>query len=275
MKNIKLNLTYQYLQEIKLAHAVMETDFNFFVEPEFDIRLQRLSEHFGAKYHVIKPNDKVFEIQDTLIAHRTIVPETKIGNISRPLILPNAMFDYCKGLWPKERKIKYAFIGKLTKQRQVWMQSFLSSKIKGYISLTGKIKWDYKIFTFLNKIFKFSEPVLMTASLKGRQFPGKSWDDEYFQLQAKSQFIICPSGDVGCPWTYRFFEAMICGAIPIVETVSPCYAPYKFYMADEDPKNFIYNPEMVRFNFEQCVKHLTVPIDELTAELNRLVKDYN
>jgi hypothetical protein len=275
MNNIKLNLTYNYLQEIRLAHAIMETDFNFYVEPEWDIRLQRLKEHFGVNYCITNDNDKVFEISDVLIAHRTIVPETKIGNISRPLILPHAMFDYCKSLWPKERKIKFAFIGKLTKERQVWMQGFLSKKIKGYYNITGKVNRDYKIFSFLNNIFKFSEPVLMTASLRGRQFPGKSWDDDYFQLQAQSKFIICPSGDVGCPWTYRFFEAMICGAIPIVESTSPCYAPYKFYMADEDPKNFIYDTEMVKYNFEECVKHLTVPIDELTNEIKSLIISEN
>jgi hypothetical protein len=271
MENIKLNLTYEYLQEIRLAHAVMETNFNLCVEPELNIRLERLKEQFGVKYNLTNEVKNIHEIKDILIAHRTVVPETKIGNISRPLIWPHAMFDYCKSLWPEKREIEYAFIGKLTKQRQVWMQSFLSKKIKGYFNITGKIKYDYKIFTFINKIFRFSKPVLMTASLRGRQFPGKSWDDEYFQLQAQSKFIICPSGDVGCPWTYRFFETMICGAIPIVETVSPCYAPFKFYMADEDPKKFIYDPEIVKFNFEQCIKHLTVPKEELSNEIARLI----
>ena len=272
MKNIKFNLTYNYLQEIRLAHAVMETEFNLCVEPELNIRLQRLKEHFGVKYSLTNEVENIHEIKDTLIAHRTIVPETKIGNLSRPLILPHAMLDYCKSLWPEKRDIKYAFIGKVTQARQKWLSSFLSQTVKGYFQITGKVKRDYKIFSFLNRIFKFSEPVLITNSLRGRQFPGKSWDDEYFQLQAKSRFIICPSGDVGCPWTYRFFEAMLCGAIPIVETISPCYSPYKFYMADEDPKNFIYDTEMVRFNFEQCIKHLTIPLEELTKEIERLIQ---
>jgi hypothetical protein len=42
-------------------------------------------------------------------------------------------------------------------------------------------------------------------------------------------------------------------------------------MADEDPKKFIYDPEIVKFNFEQCIKHLTVPLDELNSEIKRLI----
>jgi hypothetical protein len=36
----------------------------------------------------------------------------------------------------------------------------------------------------------------------------------YFEVLRTSQFALCPAGDA--PWSMRFFEAVMCGAIPIV-----------------------------------------------------------
>ncbi len=270
MKKITFDLTYEYLQEIRMAQAVMESEFTLCIQPWQDIRLQKLKDHFTCNYELIQEEDTVIKLTDILIAHKTVTPETRIGNLSRPLILPHAKLAYCKTLWPEKRKYKYAFIGKLTKARKIWMQSFLSSKIKGFMGLTGKVLIDYRVFSVLSKAFWNLDRLLLTDSRRGRVFPGKAWDDEYFQLQAQAEFIICPSGDVGCPWTYRFFEAMLCGAIPIVQSVSPCYAPFKFYTADQKPEEYVYDKKMVEHNFKQCEKHLTVPINALNEELSRL-----
>ncbi|MEX2566456.1 MAG: hypothetical protein WD431_10980 [Cyclobacteriaceae bacterium] len=270
MKKISFDLTYEYLQEIRMAQAVMESDFTLCIQPWQEIRLQRLKDFFPSRYELIQPGDQITEISDILIAHRTVTPETRIGELSRPLILPHAMLAYCRKMWQEKRKYKYAFIGKITKARKIWMQSFLTSKVKGFMGLSGKVFIDYRIFAILSKVFTNFDRLLMTDSRRGREFPGKAWDDAYFRIQAQAEFIICPSGDVGCPWTYRFFEAMLCGAIPIVQSVSPCYEPFKFYTADQKPEEFIYDQQMVEHNFRQCEKHLTVPISELNKELTNL-----
>lgn len=271
MKRISFNLTYEYLQEIRMAHAIMESNATFCIRPDQNVRFERLKDFFPVNYELIQPGDETHLVSDILIAHSTITPETRIGNISRPLILPHAMVEYCRNLWPQDRKYKYSFIGKMTKARKTWMNSFLSDKVKGYMAITGRVKIDYPLYELTSSILTSLEKILITASLRGRIFPGKSWDDEYYQLMAQSRFTICPSGDVGCPWTYRFFEAMLCGSIPIVETSSPCYSPFKFYMASEKPERYIYDKEIVDHNFDQCIKQLTVPVGELNEEITRLL----
>lgn len=39
----------------------------------------------------------------------------------------------------------------------------------------------------------------------------------YFSSMRKSKFVLCPAGD--SPWSFRFYETLMCGSIPIVE----CY----------------------------------------------------
>lgn len=276
MKKITFPLTYEYLQEIRMAQAVMESDFTLCVEPWQDNRFKRLKAFFPVKYELIQSDsENVTVISDILVSHKTITPETKIGALSRPLILPHEMLSYCKKLWPKKRKYKYAFIGKINKARKIWLQTFLSSKVKGYTGISGKVFIDYPIFKKLSVIFRNFDKLIVTESLRGREFPGKAWDDEYFRIQSQAEFILCPSGDVGCPWTYRFFEAMLCGAIPIIEAESPCYEPFKFYRAEQNPDSFIYDQEIVDYNFKQCEKYLTIGTKELNSELSKLYDKLN
>lgn len=42
------------------------------------------------------------------------------------------------------------------------------------------------------------------------------FDEEYFSVMCASQFTLCPAGDA--PWSMRFFEAILSGSLPIVET---------------------------------------------------------
>ena len=40
------------------------------------------------------------------------------------------------------------------------------------------------------------------------------YDENYFQIMRQSKFALCPGG--GGLWSFRFFEAMLCGAFPII-----------------------------------------------------------
>jgi hypothetical protein len=48
--------------------------------------------------------------------------------------------------------------------------------------------------------------LVVWSSEKGRYYPFKAFDEEYFKELANSHFVLCPSGD--CVWSYRFFEAV-------------------------------------------------------------------
>jgi len=111
--------------------------------------------------------------------------------------------------------------------------------------------------------------VTFWSSNRGRVFPGKSWDEEYYAFLAQSQFVLCPSGDF--VWTYRFFEAALCGAIPIIERACPAYTGFRFRTMDDPLDTLVWSLEEAEYNFQQCRDRLTLPTHELSAELAALL----
>ena len=99
------------------------------------------------------------------------------------------------------------------------------------------------------------------SSRRGRSYPGKAWDDDYFRLLGRSRFVLCPPGDF--VWTYRFFEAVLCGAIPVVEQPSDQYDGFAYHAMTEAPTSLDYDPEVARANHRLAVQRLTVPPSEL------------
>jgi hypothetical protein len=82
----------------------------------------------------------------------------------------------------------------------------------------------------------------------------------YFRVLAASQFALCPAGDL--PWSLRFFEAIMCRAIPILS--SPEHAGrndleraigYRYYLADEA---HVYDEAIVEANYERFLRHQTL-----------------
>jgi hypothetical protein len=77
------------------------------------------------------------------------------------------------------------------------------------------------------------------------------FDESYFTILARSKFCLCPSGD--CPWSMRFYEAIMCKSIPIVKykwetwrSNAESKLDYKFYLADD--KEFIYREDWAEHN---------------------------
>ena len=61
---------------------------------------------------------------------------------------------------------------------------------------------------------------------------------EYFENMCKSKYCLCPAGDA--PWTFRFYEILMCKSIPIVESWHHTYRteqeaniPYKYILYQE------------------------------------------
>lgn len=88
----------------------------------------------------------------------------------------------------------------------------------------------------------------------------RNWFDEsYFSIMARSKFALCPAGDA--PWSMRFLEAIMCRALPIVETAEHTYRSdleaqlgYKFYLAHEV---HVYRQDWVEHNYEIFLKFHT------------------
>lgn len=134
------------------------------------------------------------------IDHAT--PLTVVNGVSRTLLFPKYLLDY--NIPFESKDIDIMFMGKVTDKRKV----FLREAIKKYPNL---------------KIFD---------SDRGRELAYKVMDDTYWQFMARAKFVLCPDGDFA--WTYRFFEATLVRAIPVIQTEASCYEGYNFYRLGDE-----------------------------------------
>jgi len=88
-----------------------------------------------------------------------------------------------------------------------------------------------------------------------------NFDDAYFSAMMRAKFAPCPGGDG--PWSMRFYEALMCRAIPIVSwpresyrSVEESQLDYKYYLADDGP--FVYRKDWAAHNYELFLKHHTL-----------------
>ena len=66
---------------------------------------------------------------------------------------------------------------------------------------------------------------------------------KYFEYMARSKFILCPAGD--SPWSYRFYETLMVGSMPVVQTWHHTYRtreeskiPYCYTLSVQTPHQF-------------------------------------
>jgi hypothetical protein len=142
------------------------------------------------------------------IIHKEL-PQTIIGNREFTLIFPKFLLDY-----KSTKDIEMLFVGFKNNKRIDFLKQFNDAKI---------------IFTN-----------------KGRDIKTKVKDEEYFNLMSRAKFVLCPNGDF--IWTYRFFEAILFQAIPIIEDYSELYKDYKFY---KNGDRYEYNSEWIIYNLNK------------------------
>ena len=89
-------------------------------------------------------------------------------------------------------------------------------------------------------------------------------DDAYFQIMGETEFTLCPAGD--SPWSYRFFEAIACLSIPVVDNADYTWIDetdrgIDFFYALKDGVHTSYDTQKALHNLEMLHKML-VEVDE-------------
>jgi len=130
-----------------------------------------------------------------------ITPKTIVGDKEYPLVFPRFLINA-----DQPKTIDMLFIGLITDKRKEWLKQFPDA-------------------TVIN-------------SFNGRDDRTKPLDKWYFEEMAKAKFVLCPNGDF--TWTYRFFEAILCGAIPIIQNYCSLYAGY-YYITKTNCTTDAYN----------------------------------
>ena len=101
-----------------------------------------------------------------------------------------------------------------------------------------------------NESYDFKAPKFM----KNKNY----FDKKYYEYMSNSKFCLCPAGDL--MWSMRFYEALLCRCIPIINIVDESYRneleskiPYKYYLAKEN--HFEYRLDWVHHNLELFYKY--------------------
>lgn len=173
---------------------------------------ETLQEFFIKKF--LEEND-INTKENIIIDHKK--GSASLGEININIIFPNYICEYIKKLHNNKKNIKYFFQGIISNKRK-WILNYNSG-----------------------------DSVILHSNY-GRN-PNKKYilDTNYYNNMSMSFFTLCPLGD--CSWSYRFFEAIMCMSIPILEdnTTDIFAKNYFFYTKDSNHK---YEKSLAFKNFE-------------------------
>lgn len=278
-KSLYLDLPFHLIQSIRLSHALMETSYDVYLPLEHEEKFSALKKYFAVNYKLT--SEPLVPLPGLRIVHSE--PQTYVGSIAYPLIFPQSIFSYCREQWAENRENRFAFAGLITNSRKLVLEKWIIENSNGK-SVNLKTNVQPSFFSKVKAkalglcgikpepkaVKRRFKEVIFWASQRGRVFPFKSWDDEYFKLLSHTQFVLCPNGDY--IWSYRFFEAIMCGAIPIVESDCSAYDGFRFRSMAESAKDMVWSQEDAEYNFKMCRERLTVPKEKLEEEIARQLK---
>ena len=265
-----LEQSLRNIQTLRLAQALMESSYEVRLEDSHG-QLAHLSRYFPLRYSTARAGAPA--LPEIEIVHAQ--PRTRIGALERPLIFPHAIFDRCRAGWPTTRTVEFFFAGLMTPEREQALRAWSASSglaIEVPRPARGLGQWLRRRLRHLlaPPIRKCeSQRVVFWSSARGRAYPVKAWDEEYFQAMSRAQFVLCPNGDY--VWTYRFFEAALCGTIPVVEAACPAYEGFQFFTLSQPLAELRRTEEMAEHNFQLCRQRLTIPRQQLDEEIARLL----
>lgn len=228
-KHIGVNFKLDTVQAIRALMAILESSFVVHCPEEYKPVLEHLSRYFRINYEI---GLEGIPIADVEIDHAG--PVTRIGKVSRPPIFPHSAFEKCRARWMCDRPTYALFIGHMT-----------DSRLAAFHKLP------------------LSNPVVVISN-NGRSFPAKAWDDSYYAAMSRAKFALCPDGDY--VWTYRFFEAAMCGCIPVVEHDLELYWGFDWCGWEE-----VWDAGSIEKNFTMARDMLTVSCGELDRQLEAVL----
>lgn len=211
------------VQEARLFAALLESGWALKVNPTqlqaiggiapfFSIKSTR---YVGQTCHNIK-----IEIE-----HQT--PLTKFGHVERTLIFPEWIFSNLR-TDHTSRGVSCSFEGYPTRHRvqAAWSMVEKSGRrnqpiARQIVNIASNLTCIPLRCDLLNKAFNAAlrrRNWEFRWTCGGREISNKVYDVSYWERLQNSKTVYCPAGDFG--WTYRFYEALLAGAIPIIDSNS-------------------------------------------------------
>jgi hypothetical protein len=168
---------------------------------------------------------------------------------------------------PKIKKYDYCFIGafSFTKgqnygyNNRKWIIEYSKNNFTNnsfFVNTTKNkdLDFEWKLlgnydYTFDNN-YNFYVPKYMNDK--------NAFDINYYKIMCESKFCLTPAGD--CDWSMRFYEALLCNCIPIVNKKNETFRSYKEKLLDykyflTNNNKIIYNKEWINHNYNLFIKY--------------------
>lgn len=165
----------------------------------------------------------------------------------------------------QDKIYNFIFIGGLKSDQKTfinrkWVLPFIKNKFnhKSYLQFTDKkTKKNYKKMGQFDKTLKVNGFVPKEVNEVFKNY----FDKNYYNKISQSKFCLCPAGEA--MYSMRFYEAIMCKSIPIVNTIDETFRSkaeskldYKYYFTSSD--KFIYKKEWADHNYELFLKYHTL-----------------
>ncbi len=246
-----------HLQHWRLVHALAEGTRPVSVAESHAAGINHLQKYFKAPIQTVEGANT----KRDFITIDTLAPATTVGDISRPLILPHEIVDHCRSLWTDRRHIDFGFIGLSHWGRKATLSNWHETKMAGALRILNVSSSADFATAFDPNTDGKSPNIFVAFSKRGRSFPVKVWDEDYYKFLSHSRFSLCPDGDQ--IWSYRFFEAILCGSMPVVQSKWPCYEGFRFFTMDQSKEDLVLRDEDISHNFALCRERLTLSLAEI------------
>jgi len=121
----------------------------------------------------------------------------------------NKIYDFC-------------FIGSINSNRRArqWVIEFAKKYFTSnsmFINSDNDPKWvSLGDYDYTNKIIGYCPKNEKNNQSKMVQYRIVKENIDYFEKMCQSKYVLCPCGDA--PWSFRFYETLMCKSIPIVES---------------------------------------------------------
>lgn len=245
------------IQEARLISVLLEAGWSVIANEAQTAAIETIQPFFGIRFDQVIPDSHcAIPIE---IDHQ--IPQTSFGNVTRPLIFPSWLANLTTK-FDSDKDIRLSFSGNPSKER---IQSLLrmhskvmtDSRPLPTLRIRGAMLMPNRIGNYLITHLFRSLPFYQ-FSKRGRKQTCKVLDIEYWQMLGRSQAVYCPAGDF--EWTYRFFESMLAGAMPVVDCplgVAPTYANGYHFHPSSQPLPSEIDSTLIQENKVRVVSMLT------------------
>ena len=241
---VDVSMSKARVQECRLFAALLESGWSLVTNSEQATAIRNIQPYFPVSISSDIPS----ETRTISIHIDHPAPQTSFGEVTKKLIFPTWLGEIGAGV---QRDIPLSYSGFPTRERVaklVAMHQVVLPQAANIseISALSALRFGLQSFYFRKTNYQWSK--------KGRDISGKIFDPDYWEILHRSHAVYCPAGDFG--WTYRFYESMLAGALPVLDAPAEFGQGYHYHPSNKPLPDEI-DPAILAENRSHALAEIT------------------